>query len=356
MRRWRYGPYWLGCLNIVLMKWIALIIIFSTLSSCSWEYFDHIQREFTPIVSQTWVSTTLTGEIYILPDKQVLTDLVTRIDSAQDRIWLEIYTWTEDSTLEAILRAKRRWVDIRIILEWSVYRTPWINNDTVKKLKNADIAFSYANNRTYTFTHIKMWMIDDLWCVSTGNWSYTSFTKNREFIYCSRDPSILRNLEEIFLADFSHMRPYLPLGLHPNIWLSPDNMREWIIWKLQNTEKEIILYNQTISDTSLLAYLKKRSDEWVEVELCQSYKVDESSTGIIQNTLTGLSSYTSSKPYLHAKIFLLDGERVIVWSANMTENAIENNREILLDLGKNKKIYDEIFSLYHKDCKSSSLK
>jgi hypothetical protein len=44
----------------------------------------------------------------VLPDKEVLTDLIARIDSAQDRMWLEVYTWTEDATLEAVLRAKKR--------------------------------------------------------------------------------------------------------------------------------------------------------------------------------------------------------------------------------------------------------
>ena len=45
---------------------------------------------------------------------------------------------------------------------------------------------------------------------------------------------------------------------------------------------------------------------------------------------------TVKKPYLHAKVFLIDGERVILGSANMTQNALDNNREILIDLGKNK--------------------
>jgi hypothetical protein len=80
----------------------------------------------------------------------------------------------------------------------------------MKKLKDADISVKYANNREYTFTHIKIWMIDDLWCVSTGNWAYTSFTKNREFIFCSRDIALYKNLEEIFLSDFSYVRPYFP--------------------------------------------------------------------------------------------------------------------------------------------------
>jgi phosphatidylserine/phosphatidylglycerophosphate/cardiolipin synthase-like enzyme len=50
----------------------------------------------------------LSGELFPLPDESVLTDIISDIDRAQDRIWLEIYTWTEKGTLDAILRAKKR--------------------------------------------------------------------------------------------------------------------------------------------------------------------------------------------------------------------------------------------------------
>jgi phosphatidylserine/phosphatidylglycerophosphate/cardiolipin synthase-like enzyme len=93
-----------------------------------------------------------------------------------------------------------------VILEGNVFQTPKINDPVMKKLEEAQIDAVFASD-AFTFTHMKMWIIDDEWCVSTGNWSYTSFTKNREFIFCSNDESILHSLEEIFLSDFLHKRP-----------------------------------------------------------------------------------------------------------------------------------------------------
>lgn len=97
-------------------------------------------------------------------------------------------------------------MDVRVILEGNVFETPRINDSIMNRLKENTIPAVFSNDK-FTFTHMKMWIIDTVWCVSTGNWAYSSFTKNREFIYCSSDESILRSLEEIFLSDFEHIRP-----------------------------------------------------------------------------------------------------------------------------------------------------
>ena len=337
------------------MKYHTFLIVSCLLflSSCTSEYLDHIQRESTPIISQAWSWWSISGALSVLPDKGVLLDLVRDIDAAKTRIWIEIYTWTEKWTLEAILAAKRRWIDVRVILEGNVYMTPRINDPTIDILRSASIPFAYADNHNYSFTHIKTWIIDDRWCVSTGNWTYTSFTKNREFIYCSNDIPILHDLVEIFDADFRHVNPYLPDWLDHRIGLASENIRPWIYQRLDNAQKTIILYNQTISDESILTLLKKKSREGVAVEICQADR-ETLWSGSADIQEFWFPALTSKKPYLHAKVFLIDGEYVILGSANMTTNALDNNREILIDIWKNKNMYDTIFRLYHKDCHSSS--
>jgi polyphosphate kinase len=88
--------------------------------------------------------------------------------------------------------------------------------------------------------------------VSTGNWSYTTFTKNRDFSFCSGDRDILTDLEEIFLADFSHKRPFFPGGLDPRIGLSPENIRPWLYEHFESAKKSIIVFNQSVTDTEII--------------------------------------------------------------------------------------------------------
>ncbi len=336
------------------MRILIYFFSFFLLTACTGEYWDHIKREHADIVSASGSIWSVSGVLYSLPDKKVLEDLIRTLAGAKSRIWLETYTWTEKETLEAIIQAKKRWVDVRVVLEGNVYRTPWINNSSIKQLQDAGIDFSYADNHRYTFTHIKTWVIDDRWCISTGNWSFTSFTKNREFIYCSFDVSLLHDIEEIIQSDFKHERPYFPDGLDSRIGLSPENIRPWLISHIQKAKNDIIVYNQSITDQEILTLLKEKADRWIIVKLCQAdHEDEESKTGELIFP-KNIEIKTSKKPYLHAKVFLIDGAKVILWSANMTQNALENNREILINLGENKEFYETIFSFYDKDCYSSS--
>ncbi len=87
------------------------------LSSCFDEYRDHHLREtFIPQIIASSGSS-LSGEIFILPSTDILKNIVASIDHAQKKIWVEIYMWTEKSTIDAIVRAKKRGVDVRVILE-----------------------------------------------------------------------------------------------------------------------------------------------------------------------------------------------------------------------------------------------
>ena len=339
----------MGCIvSFILFMKVRFFILFLCvffLSGCFHEYFDHWDREHTVPVISTWELLPLTGNLIILPSKNELENLIENINLAQKRIWVETYTWTEKETQEAVLRAKKRWVDVRVILEGNVFETPRINDSIMNRLKENTIPAVFSNDK-FTFTHMKMWIIDTVWCVSTGNWAYSSFTKNREFIYCSSDESILRSLEEIFLSDFEHIRPiFTSSWLDSRIGLAPLNLRKFLLQNIERAKKEIIVYNQAISDTEILEALSQKIKNWVHIELCQSSK---------SNTWSDyhdIPLFTSDSPYLHAKIFLIDTDNIIIWSANLTSNALDNNREIMIKIENNVNFSQQIKNLYNIDCK-----
>ena len=89
---------------------VFYILIYSFfLSSCLSEYREHYIREHTPLETRVSSGTFIPRESFaILPDKKALPDLISSIDRAEKRIWIEIYTWTEKSTLDAVIRAHHR--------------------------------------------------------------------------------------------------------------------------------------------------------------------------------------------------------------------------------------------------------
>lgn len=321
------------------------------LSSCMREYSDHIAREQSPLITFSWsLPTLLSWDISILPDKKVLERLVSSLNTAQKRIWVEIYTWTEKSSIEAVLNAHKRGVDVRVILEWNVYMTPRINDTVFNLFKKEWIEVVYADNTRYTFTHAKMWIIDDRWCVSTGNWSYSTFTKNRDFIYCAEDSLLMKNFEEVFLSDFKHIVPYFALWIDPRLWLSPTNMRSWILDNLWKAKKNLYIYNQTISDESVLNLLEKKSQDGLDVRICQADHGDSADQWGISSKDYSFKMAWLKKPYLHAKLILRDDEEIILGSVNFTKNALDNNREFVISLWKNRLLYSQLKNLYFADC------
>jgi cardiolipin synthase A/B len=140
----------------------------------------------------------------MLPSQDIKNQFIQRINTTKKRIWIEIYTWTDKDILDSVIRAHRRGVDVRVILEPNVYGTPRINSPTYKSLTSAGIDVVYADGYRYTFTHAKFFILDDEFYISTGNLTYSLFTKNRDIIYRSYDSQILDFLSAVFLADSAH--------------------------------------------------------------------------------------------------------------------------------------------------------
>lgn len=333
--------YWLDGMNKVFLFLLPLLI----LASCS-EYRDYYRGEHTQYTTGDYISASGSDpEMYVLPDVKVKDALVSQFDSAKSRIWVEIYTWTERDTVDALIRAHNRWVDTRVVLEGNVYGTPRINNDTFEKLEWAGILVTYADNDRYNFTHAKFWIVDDMYCVSTGNLTYSSFQKNRDIIVCDTQREVLSILENTYTADQKRIQPVFSGAIPANIAMSPINMRSGIEQFIQDAQKTLFVYVQSVTDDAMLELLEQKSTSWVDVRLCVADN----------DSLWSLSGYTFpisrvKKPYLHAKAILRDGKYLMIGSINLTQNALDHNREVSLFYQNVPKIYNSAEAVFFNDC------
>ena len=324
---------------------LYLIIVPFYLSSCR-EYSDHYSAEHREGWDGAYISfTSFHAQIAILPDKNESKKIVRSFDRAQKRIWVEIYTWTEKETLDALIRAHWRGVDTRVILEGNVYGTPRINNDSFARLQNAGIDVIYADNDRYNFTHAKFWMIDDTYCVSTGNLTSSLFQKNRDFIVCDAHPDVLSTLSILFIADQKKELPIFPWMIPMNIFISPIDMRSRLNTLLQKAQKTLYVYVQSAYDAEILILLQKQYTKWIDVRLCVS-----DGDGIGSIVWYSFPIVYMQKPYLHAKAIMIDHTAILMGSINLTKNAIDNNREVALLYEKSPEMTKVIESRFMDDC------
>ena len=87
----------------MLQRLSLFILILLMFSGCTSPYHEHFWRENVELTSPKSV---VSGEIFVsdgkvesLPNTYSQRDLITRIDRAEVRVWIEIYTWTDAAKL-----------------------------------------------------------------------------------------------------------------------------------------------------------------------------------------------------------------------------------------------------------------
>jgi len=115
-------------------------------------------------------------EAYFCPADECADKLVEKIDSAKSSLYIAIYSFTLDSISDAVIRAKKRGVEVKVI-----YDSDQSKNDASddERLINEGIAVAYRNGSGYM--HNKFTIID-MNIVATGSFNYSNNadTKNEE--------------------------------------------------------------------------------------------------------------------------------------------------------------------------------
>lgn len=247
--------------------------------------------------------------------------LIDMIDRSRERVWISVYSFTLPSLRESLLRAQKRGVDVRVIIEKFPFWNTSINRETEVFLKTNAIPLHQSGEKQFAFMHAKYAIIDMNWIIETANWTRASFSTNREFFILGTDTAILQNLATIFENDFSGK-----IGHSQDVRLlaGPTNARERIIDFLELSETTVDIYASSFSDKELLTTISELCQEGKTIRILLADYEDGDSPLENHNCIR---AYKMNKP-LHAKVIIRDKKSAFVWSFNFTENSLENNREV----------------------------
>jgi cardiolipin synthase len=138
-------------------------------------------------------------------DPQVLRAQLAAIGKASRRIWVEQPYVSDDSLIAALIDARRRGVDVRMIV-------PTRGDSRFMNSANLLAASVLARNgvRVYVYpgmTHVKAAIYDGWACLGSANFDKLSLRVNRETNIATSDPGFVGRLErELFEADFARSR------------------------------------------------------------------------------------------------------------------------------------------------------
>ena len=339
---------------------ILLLSFFLFLTSCSNEYTVYHEQQQTLEAQKIAIEQNLASfspiqiearevEILTTPDKKVLDRLITIINNAKKQVSVEVYILTEKRIIQALKDAKIRGVAVHVILEKNVFGATSINAKAFKALTDAGVGVTYANNKLYNFTHTKLLLADDIYVIATGNFSYASFTTNREWYVIGRDPKDFATLAIIFQKDFEKMPA---TEVSNNLVISPIDSRAKIESTLTSARSEILLYAETFGDPSIIDILAQKESKKIRVTICMAdpKKIRANAESIAMLRSRGIDVRTSKKPTIHAKSFIVDDTYAYVGSENYTTNSLDNNREVGILLRANSAFVKQFRLAFYSDC------
>jgi phosphatidylserine/phosphatidylglycerophosphate/cardiolipin synthase-like enzyme len=237
-----------------------------------------------------------------------------------------MYLFTSTDVSDALVAAKKRGLDVMVILNQSFPQGGNANTTAYNALTKGKVPVVYAPS-AFTFTHEKAVIVDGAhaW-IMTMNVTKTSATENREFLAIDDDADDIAEVEAIFQADYAN-KSFLPSG---KLVVAPVNARERLLELISAATSTVDLEGEALSDPQITNALAAKAKVGVAVRIVLA----DGSTNPAQDTAIATAKQAGAKvviqktPYIHSKAIVVDGARAYVGSANFTAGSLSYNREI----------------------------
>lgn len=283
--------------------------------------------------------------VYVLPDDG-RDPVLDEIERARCSIDVTTYLISDDATIDALVRADRRGVRVRLIHEATPFGGGVGLVETAEGLADAGIEVHTGPSR-FRFVHAKYLVIDDRVAIVTNqNLTWSAFESNREFGIVTTERQDVETLGAIFEADWSDTAPPVAGG---RLIVSPQNARQRLLELINGTEVSIELYAEVIRDDEIIDALSTAAQRGVRVRVIVNAPEDELDA-TIGDVLTsnGVEVRVAGRHYIHAKALVLDGRAVVIGSTNPTATSLDRNREVSL-LVENQVAVARVGAVFERD-------
>ena len=157
------GGFWF-LLFILLLAFNA----FTFMRTDSFDAIGGLFSEFSGFAGEQKPLAVNEMQVFFCPEDNCSVQLIEKIDSAQKSIYVAIYSFTLDELSDALIRAKARGVDVKVVFDYGQSQNDYSDDE---KLAAAGISIARRNGAGYM--HNKFAVIDGA-LVATGSFNYSS--------------------------------------------------------------------------------------------------------------------------------------------------------------------------------------
>lgn len=285
--------------------------------------------------------------------------LVDAIRGAQKSIWMEMYLLTNKSVIAALEDDANNGIDVRALLEQHPYSGGGVSpQETLAKLQAAGVK-AQPSDPDFALTHEKGLLIDGSTAyIMTSNMTNAalgtgSYAKNREYDIVDTNPQDVQAITAIFQADWNHSTASFD---DPDLVVSPLNSRNVFNTLIASAKHTLLVTGEEMQDSGIEQDLAAAAQRGVQVQVILpapgGSSSDSNSNGITTIKQAGVSVREDPHLYMHAKIFIVDGQSAFVGSENISAQSLDKNRELGIIIADNN-VITTLQQTFQKDWNAS---
>jgi cardiolipin synthase len=256
------------------------------------------------------------GEVKLIiqPDDGVK-PIVQAIRKARKTIDIVIFRFDRVEIEKALDEAVGRGVNVRALIA----HTNRGGEKNLRKLELRLLACGLTVSRTADDLpryHGKMMIVDAKTLHVYGfNYTKLDMDKSRSFGAITRDRRLVQEAAKLFEADMTR-QPYSPSNTR--FVVSPENSREVLTAFIRGAKKQLLIYDQQISDNLLQRVLLDRARAGVDIRVI----------GGVEKEIAGVKVCRLSDLRLHVPGMVQDGQEAFIGIQSLRKLELDGRREV----------------------------
>jgi cardiolipin synthase A/B len=298
----------------------------------------------------------MSHELIVLPDDSAQ-PILDAIHSAKKFLRVKMFLFSDPGILEAVKKARKRGVNVRVMLNPARRSGESENEETHKKLKNAGIDV-LDSNPDFDVTHEKSMVVDnEMAFVQSLNWDTKNLTETRDYAIITSHKPEVDEIIECFEADWAR-KPFR-VGEHSRLIWCNANGRDRIAHFIDEAKHTLFVQNERYQDPLIIERLVRAKERGVKVHVlarpAHTLKVEKLIEGVgglrIMDDV-GIKIHKLKHLKLHGKMLLADHSRAIVGSINLTPGSFDSRRELAIEVHA-EEVVDRLRKVAHHDWEHS---
>ena len=252
-------------------------------------------------------------KLIIQPDAGV-TPIVKAIKSARKTLDIVIFRFDRGEVEKALGQAVDRGVDVRALIA----HTNKGGEKTLRKLELRLLEAGLTVSRTADDLpryHGKMMIVDKVLHVFGFNLTKLDIDKSRSFGFVTKNRKLVQEACKLFEADFNR-HGYSPAN--PRFVVSPENSRTVLTNLIRGAKKQLLIYDQQVSDNLVQRVLTERVKAGVKIKII----------GGLEKAIEGVEVRKLADLRLHVRAIVRDGETAFVGSQSLRKLELDGRREV----------------------------